>query len=147
MNVFLQDYYTRLRFWTDLRQNLETADLETICVEVDRFWQQVPLSAHYLHPDDVEEWPTPWELINDNNFCLYARALGILYTLMLLGIKNVDLVEALDDNKVEVVLVLIDDAKYVMNYWPNSVVNTKSEVFTIKNHINLEKIQKKIGIS
>jgi hypothetical protein len=147
MNVFLQDYYTRLRFWTDLRQNLETADLETICVEVDRFWQQAPLSAHYLHPDDVEEWPTPWELINDNNFCLYARALGILYTLMLLGIKNVDLVEALDDNKVEVVLVLIDDAKYVMNYWPNSVVNTKSEVFTIKNHINLEKIQKKIGIS
>jgi hypothetical protein len=147
MNVFLQDYYTRLRLWSDLRQKLETADLETICVEVDRFWQQAPLSAHYLHPDDVEEWPTPWELINDNNFCLYARALGMIYTLMLLGIKNVDLVEALDDNHVEVVLVLIDDAKYVMNYWPNSVVNTKSEVFTIKNHIDLEKIQKKIGIS
>jgi len=145
MNVFLQDYYTRLRLWSDLRQKLETADLETICVEVDRFWQQAPLSAHYLHPTDIESWPNPWNLINDNDYCLYGRALGMIYTLLLLGIKSIDFVEAIDDNNEDVVLVLVDDAKYVLNWNPDSVVNTDLADFKIKKHINIDPLTQKIG--
>ena len=66
INVFLLDYYTRLREWFKLKENLSGQDLSTICVEVDKFWQRVPLSTYYLHPDDIEDWPNPWELINDN---------------------------------------------------------------------------------
>ena len=73
INVFLLDYYTRLREWFKLKESLAEKDLSTICVEVDRFWQRVPISNHYLHPDDIEDWPNPWELINYNNYCYYAR--------------------------------------------------------------------------
>jgi hypothetical protein len=145
MNVFLQDFYTRLRSWHDLRNNLKESDLGYICTEVDSFWQWCPLSNHYLHPDDIETWPGPWELINDNEYCYYARALGMIYTLLLLGVNDIDFVEATDYNNNDVVLVLVDNAKYVMNYWPNMVVNNNLSEFKVTKHINIDAIRRKIG--
>jgi hypothetical protein len=145
MNVFLSDYYTRLRVWHELRASLQDTDLKTICIEVDKFWQWAPMSAHYLHIADVEDWPDPWNLLNDNDYCVYARALGMVYTLMLLGIKSIDIVEAIDYNRENVVLVLVDDAKYVINYWPNSVLNITLSDFTITKRLNISSLKKKIG--
>lgn len=145
INIFLQDYPTRLREWHKLKETLQGADIDTICIEVDKFWQRAPLSAHYLHPADVVDWPTPWELINDNNYCIYGRALGMIYTLLLLGIKSIDFVEAIDDNSDDVVLVLVDNAKYVMNYYPNSVVNMKLSDFNVTRQITIDPLKKKIG--
>ena len=56
--------------------------------------------------------------------------MGIVYTLLLLGIKDVDFFSAKDYNEVDVVLATVDNAKYVMNYWPNSVVNTELSDFS-----------------
>ena len=148
-NIFLEDFYTRLRAWSNLKETLkeQNADLKTICIEVDKFWQWAPLSAHYLHPDEIEKWPNPWELINDNNYCYYARALGIMYTLMLLGITDLDFVIATDYTSEDTVLVLVDDAKYVLNYLPNSVVNNASNNFKITKRIDINSLYTKIGLN
>ena len=69
----------------------------------------------------------------------------MVYTLLLLGIKDIDFVDAIDDNKENVVLVLVDNAKYVLNYWPDSVVNTSLADFTITKNINISSLKKKIG--
>jgi hypothetical protein len=145
MNIFLCDYYTRLHAWHQLRNSIHQVDTKTICIEVDKFWQQCPLVNHYLHPADVVDWPTPWELINDNNYCMYARGLGMVYTLMLLGIENIDFVDAIDDNNENVCLVLVDNAKYVLNYHPNQVVNMKLSDFTDIRYLDLTALHKKIG--
>lgn len=146
MNVFITNTFDqRLRLWTDLRTSLKEADTQTICVEVDKFWQQTPLVNYYLHPDDMKDWPNPWELLNDNNFCYYARALGMIYTLMLLGIKDIDLYTAKDYNNVDVVLVTVDRAKYIMNYWPNSVLNTTFTEFSDTKRISIDPLFDKIG--
>lgn len=144
-NVFILDYESRLRSWSRLRDSLEKATTEKICFEVDRFWQRVPLQNHYLHPDFMKDWPDPWQLLFDNTFCNYARALGMLYTLILLGIKKLELVTAVDDNSNEVVLVLVDDAKYVMNYWPDTVVNNHIDAFSITRTLDISPLYSKIG--
>jgi len=145
INVFLSDFYTRLRSWHNLKETLENSDIKTVCVEVDRFWQKCPMRNHYLHPDEIEEWPNPWELLKDNDYCHYSRALGMIYTLLHLGIKNIDFVEGLDDNGDNVVLVLVDSAKYTLNYYPNSVLNTNLSEFKITKKIDIEPLIKKIG--
>jgi hypothetical protein len=144
-NIFLFDYETRLRSWVDLRNKLLRLSNSEIAVEIDRFWQTVPLTNHYLHPDFIKDWPNPWELISDNTYCYYARALGMIYTLLLLGNKNIDLVEAVDDNNNEVVLVLFDNAKYVMNYWPGTVLNNSITDFKITRKHDLVPLYSKIG--
>ena len=100
---------------------------------------------HYLHPDFIKDWPTPWQLLSDNTYCYYARALGMIYTLLLLGNNSIELVEAKDDNSNEVVLVLVDSAKYVLNYWPDTVVNNHINDFVITRSLDITPLYNKIG--
>jgi hypothetical protein len=144
-NIFLLDYYTRLREWFKFKENLVGQDLTMMCVEVDKFWQQAPLLNHYLHPADTPDWPTPWELISDNDYCLYARGLGMIYTLMLLGVENIDFVDAIDYNGENVCVVLVDNAKYLLNWYPDMVLNSSLSSFTSIRKIDITPLQKKIG--
>lgn len=139
------DYQTRLRAWYDLREKISSCDLREKCIEIDAFWQQCPQVPYYLHPIDMSSWPSPWELLADNNYCSYARALGIIYTLLLLGIKDIDLVDAKDDNNEDVILVLVDNAKYIMNYWPDTVVNNYLQDFTITKRYDVSQIINRMG--
>jgi hypothetical protein len=142
-NVFQLNYESRLKSWYDLRKSLENADLETKCVEIDKWWQFAPLVNYHLHPQEVSAWPAPWDLLTDNIYCNLARGLGMIYTLLLLGVTDIDFCLATDDNSEDVVLVLVDNAKYVMNYWPDMVLNIKSKDFTLASSLNVEEIKKK----
>lgn len=144
INVFLIEYELRLKAWHELRSQLKDLPLSTQCVEIDKFWQRCPLVNHYLHPDFTNEWPGPWELVVENNYCLYARGLGMIYTLLLLGIDDIDFVEAKDDNNEDVVLVLVDNAKYVLNYWPNSVLSNNLQDFKVVQKIDITDIKTKL---
>ena len=143
MNAFQLDFHTRLKEWHSLRNSLAGADIKDICIEVDRFWQQSPIMNHYLHPVDIPTWPDPWQLLNDNLYCPYARALGMMYTLIMLGIKDVDLVRATDYNSIDVVLVLVEN-KFVLSYWPNTIESNKITDFEIKKVINIKPLIDKI---
>lgn len=145
MNSFQLDFQNRLRDWHNFRESLTNKDTKDICIEIDKYWQQSPIMNHYLHPVDINNWPDPWQLLDDNLYCPYARALGMIYTLIMLGISDIDLVEGTDHNSVDVVLVLVDRAKYVLNYWPNTVVNNKLGDFTITKKYNIIPIIQKIG--
>ena len=144
MNVFQLNYDTRLKSWYDLRTSLVEADTQTKCIEVDKWWQRAPLVTHYLHPIDLHVWPGPWDLLNDNEYCQLARGLGMIYTLLLLGVDNIDFCLGTDDNSEDVALVLVDNAKYVMNYWPDMVVNINLQEFKFTDTLDLQELKKKI---
>ena len=111
----------RLRDWQTLRRSV--IDLPTTqCLEqINHWWFQAPWSGYYLHWDDRERWPTPWQLLEDNIFCSLARGLGMLYTVALLDrvdLQQSELIETDNDN-----LVLIDSGKYVLNLDADTIVN------------------------
>lgn len=145
MNSFQLDFQNRLRDWRNFRESLTNKDTKDICIETDKYWQNSPIMNHYLHPVDIDNWPDPWQLLDDNLYCPYARALGMIYTLVMLGISDIDLVEGTDHNSIDVVLVLVDRAKYVLNYWPNTVVNNKLENFTVTRYYDITPIKTNIG--
>ena len=143
-NVFQLNYEARLKSWYDLRKSLEDSDIKTICLEIDKWWQRAPLVNHYLHQTDIDNWPGPWELLVENNYCQLARGLGMVYTLQLVGIKDIDFCIAIDDNSEEYPLVMVDSAKYVMNYYPNTVISNSLKDFKVVSHVDMTKINKKI---
>lgn len=143
-NVFQLDYKSRFQAWYDLRNQLKTADVKNICCEVDKFWQQAPLVNHYLHPSDISNWPTPWELMYDNTYCYIARGLGIYYTLVMLGLDDIDFSLALDDNTENVAIVMVDHAKYILNYWPGTVLNNSLQRFKITSKLDITKLKNKV---
>ena len=144
MNVFQLNYDSRLRSWYELRTAVESLDTKNKCIEIDKYWQKAPLVNHYLHILDVETWPGPWDLLVENTYCTVARALGMCYTLSLVGITDIKMVEATDKMGEDLVLVLVDSAKYILNYWPNTVISNNSIDFTIKRNINITDLNKKL---
>lgn len=144
MNIFQNDYETRLQNWHDLKEKIKNQDSKTKCIEVDKWWQQAPLVSRHLHILDTETWPNPWELLVENTYCEVARGLGMCYTLYMAGEKTVEFVEAADVSGNDVVIVLVDDAKYILNYWPDTVLNNSLHDFRIKRKINITPLLEKL---
>lgn len=144
-NVFQLNYEIRLKSWYDLRQQLQNTEDATKCVEIDKWWQSAPIVTHHLHPQDIDNWPDPWELLSENTYCEVARALGMCYTLLLIGITDIELVLARNNTAEDVVLVLVDNAKYIMNYWPDTVISNTLKDFKVVQKLDLQTIIKKIG--
>ena len=137
INVFQQNYDTRLRSWYELRTKIESLDIQTKCVEIDRWWQDAPLVNHHLHILDSNTWPGPWDLLVENTYCTVARAVGMCYTLLLAGEKDIELVEATDKTGDDVVLVLVNNAKYILSYHPETVLSNTLSEFTVKRTVSI----------
>lgn len=144
MNIFQSSYEARLQDWFQLRASVINLPIEQRCIIIDEWWQHAPLVNHYLHPHEIDTWPGPWELLNDNEYCPLARGLGMIYTLLLTGVTDVDFCIGKDDNDEDVALVMVDNAKYVLNYWPDMVVNINLTNFKITNSLDLNKIKTKL---
>lgn len=109
----------RLLEWKDLREVVKDLPLVDALIKIDEFWQQAPLVGHYLHIDDLENWPNPWDLLVDNIYCDLAKCLGICYTIILLernDIKNLVIIETDNYFIVEV------NKEHILNYYPHEIV-------------------------
>lgn len=122
-----QHFSSRLESWNVLRDSCQNLPLETALTTINEWWFNVPWKPYYLHWDDQQDWPDPWQLLSDNIYCDLARGLGILYTISLLD--RADLTSATlvltdqGDN-----LVLVAKEKYILNWDRDTVVNTNQEV-------------------
>ena len=145
MNIFQSSYEARLQDWFQLRNSVSGLPLQDQCVTIDKWWQTAPLVTHHLHPQDMDSWPDPWVLLSENTYCEVARALGMCYTLLLIGITNIELVLSKNNIGEDVVLVLVDNAKYIMNYWPDTVISNSLNEFTVVQKLDITKITEKIG--
>ena len=145
MNIFQSTYEARLQDWFQLRTSVTSLPIEQQCIAIDEWWQHAPLVNHHLHPHDIDNWPDPWELLSENTYCEVARALGMCYTLYLIGVNDIELVLARNDTAEDVVLVLVDNAKYILNYWPNTVISNTLKDFKVVDRLDIKKIKDKIG--
>lgn len=78
---FNKQYEDRLRLWHDFRQSLESAE-DPIQAAID-FYDSIPSETMCADPYSPENWPNPWELINENQYCAFTKLLGICYSLQL----------------------------------------------------------------
>ena len=72
---------TRQIAWYQLRQTLETS--EDPFSDVAKFFLRLPRVKFYTDPYDSSTWPTPWELIDENEYCEFNLILGMCYTMQL----------------------------------------------------------------
>jgi hypothetical protein len=127
----------RILKWRKWRKTLAPLSLEDCLKEVAVTWAKAPLVNHYLIPDDIVEWPDPWNLINDNIYCDLSIALGMFYTLSLCDNPNIS-----DNIRIEIYkssndwinLCSVDSGLYMLNYSSGAVVN-KSTIPNLGNPI------------
>jgi len=128
----------RLIEWRELRLNSESLELNEVLDTVNQWWQRAPLINHYLHMDEYEKWPNPWDLLADDAYCDLAKCLGICYTLMLLKREDIQSINILQLDDFYCVRVNND---YILNYIPNEIVNSSTlQDLKIKRSLSSDKL-------
>ena len=137
-----RDFSERLESWAQLRQQCQTLDSEPALIKINQWWFQTPWTAYHLHWDDQADWPDPWQLLSDNQYCPVARGLGIMYTISMLDredLQDAQMIEYQSDN-----LVLVSQKKYILNWDPDQVVNISLGKSKPRRHVSQEEIKQKI---
>jgi hypothetical protein len=125
--MWFPTFSARLESWNLLRDRCQFSPLDSALETINEWWFEVPWRPYYLHWDDQPVWPDPWQLLSDDVYCDLARGLGILYTISLLDradMADAELVLTEDGSN----LVRVAKEKYILNWNPNSIVNTFQEV-------------------
>lgn len=133
----------RLSSWADLRLSLEKSP--TPFEDVWGFWKGAPFVPynHKVDPYNQRSWPSPWEIIVDNRYDDFTRALMIGWSLKLTKRfkENQIEVRTLVDNerKTGYNVVFVDDIMAI-NYSDNGPVSCKElpDSFLVENLVELK---------
>jgi len=79
--MFDKKYEDRLFLWREFRESLETS--EDPLQDVVNFYSNAPIVPIQTDPYTQDNWPNPWEIIKENNYCEFVKLLAISYTLQL----------------------------------------------------------------
>lgn len=142
--MFLQSPDERLSDWREFRKSLE--DSPNPLLAVVEFWSQAPFIPfnHKVDPYNQRAWPTPWEIIIENKYDDFTRALMMGWTLKCTErfSKSDIQIRSVVDNAQNLAynLVFVDD-KWVLNYDDNQPVEAArvSDSFRLENLVVLER--------
>ena len=118
----------RLTQWKEFRHQLDRLPLESAVVELNNMWSTAPIINYNLDPSDPKTWPDPWTLLAENYWCDVAKSLGIAYTIYFSSHKSTPIeIRVYYDykDKTKHCVAWLDHGKYILNYWPYEIVNTK----------------------
>ena len=123
MNPFILSPEDRLDHWKKFRSSLVDLSEEDKLTRVAEYWALAPLSKLAYDIERPDNWPTPWEMITNGDWCRNSVAIGMEFTLRLSGFpaERMELTLIRDWDISEVILVLNIDQKTVLNYTYDSV--------------------------
>lgn len=126
----------RLQEWHALRVSAAALPDQERCLNINDWWFRAPMVNRNLRWENYPEWPDPWKLLDENRWCSLARALGIVYTLMMID-DSYRYRLKLDYNNGDN-LVRVDDGKYILNWCPGDILNTHSQHFPASQQLDCD---------
>ena len=140
--MFNQSIDDRLSSWAKHRAHLNnsTSPFE----DVWEFWQHAPYIPYNnkIDPYHKARWPSPWEIIVDNKYDDFTKAVMIAWTLKLTDKFNKSLIEVktyIDNTKSKQYNVVCVDNRYAINYSDNGPVTIENipDSFLLENLVEL----------
>jgi hypothetical protein len=119
----------RLSAWSEFRQSLNATEFPL--QELAEFWCNAPYVPYNKNVDPFNEqsWPTPWEIIIENKYDDFTKALMMAWSLKLTDKFKDSVIEIKTYTDLErhrqYNMVFIDN-KDVVNYHDNAVVHAET---------------------
>lgn len=128
----------RIISWRHFRQHLQTLSLSQAINETCKVWSESPkVNKPTIDESNLSEWPTPWQLLENNIYCDLRQNLGIFYTLKLSkleGIKQLNF--CVEEKELHYVYYIRINNKQLINAQHGKIVNTRQQ----KSLVNENKI-------
>jgi hypothetical protein len=123
--MFNQAVDDRLTEWANHRRKLD--EVKDPLQEVWDFWHQAPFTPHNRNVDPYyqQSWPSPWEIIEENKYDDFTKALMIGWTLKLTKkyqSSKIELRTLVDSSRTRQYNLLYIDDNWVINYSDNGPI-------------------------
>lgn len=108
------EYHLRISAWREFRDLLEES--ETPFSDLIQKYKRAPLVSIHTDPWDQSTWPTPWQLVEENQYCDFSCVLGMCYSLQLTNRfkdSNFEIHIASDETNSELMYLLFVDEKII----------------------------------
>ena len=140
--MFNQAVDERLTEWANHRRKLD--EVNDPLQEVWDFWHQAPFTPHNRSVDPYyqQSWPSPWEIIEENKYDDFTKALMIGWTLKLTKkyqSSKIELRTLVDSARTRQYNLLYIDDNWVINYSDNGPIPTPEvpDSFRLENLIEV----------
>jgi hypothetical protein len=142
--MFDLDVDDRLSAWSELRKQVDVCHdpLQT----VTDFWSETPFVAHNhkIDPFYPASWPTPWEMIVENRYDDFTKAVMIGYTLLLterFKSSEVQIKTLVDSDMKRLYNVVYVDDTWVLNYDDRQAVRADNipSLYNLENLVELNR--------
>ena len=140
--MFDQDVDDRLSSWAQHRAQLDLCD--DPLNEVWEFWRHAPFIPYNnkIDPFYQASWPSPWEIIVDNKYDDFTKALMIGHTLKLtkkFRDSKIEIRTLVDNPRSKYYNICCVDEEWAINYHDNGPVPLikVSDYFSVENLIEL----------
>jgi hypothetical protein len=133
----------RISAWSEFRNQLTSSEdsLKDVC----EFWQKAPYIPfnNKIDPHHQRSWPTPWEIIADNKYDDFTKAIMMGWTLKYSEAFNnsvIDIRIVVDSQQKSVYNIICVDSKWALNYNDNgpTLVENIENSFYLENLIELK---------
>lgn len=135
MNPFLLPADERMADWRGFRATLAEKEEADQFAAVAAYWSRAPLLTIAYDVEAATTWPTPWEMMNANEWCRKSVAIGMEATLRLAGIaaERLALELMLDRTIQDLLFILKIDDQWALNYdWGSVTLYPKTEHAVIR---------------
>jgi len=132
----------RLSSWASLRLELESVD--DPFQKVTEFWHDAPFTPYNRNIDQYHQksWPSPWQIVVDNQYDDFTKALMIAYSLKFTKRFNESVIELrtiVDKSNRKYYNIVCVDNKWVINYGDDVVtLENIPDSFLVENLIEVE---------
>lgn len=126
-------YEERVVEWQEFRNKIEVSS--NPIQDAINFYNLAPSVSIHTDPWDNATWPSPWELVNENQYCGFCKLLGICYSLQLterFNRKTFEIHIGIDHINTETYYLLFVDDR-VIGY-TDEIISSKSLPPTIISH-------------
>jgi hypothetical protein len=142
--MFSKQVDDRLSAWSELRKQIDNST--DPFQDLINFWSTTPFTAHnhLIDPYYPASWPTPWEIIVENKYDDFTKAVMIGYTLLLTNKyqnSSISIKTFIDDELNRLYNVVVVDEKWAINYFDNQVVtiNNIPSLYRLENLVELKR--------
>jgi hypothetical protein len=134
----------RLSAWSNIRKNIDTSS--DPLQDLVEFWKDTPFTAHNHHVDPYypASWPTPWEMVVENKYDDFTKAVMMGYTLLLTEkFKNssIQIKTLVDTDLKRLYNIACVDNTWALNYDDGVVVPLSNipSLYSLENLVELKR--------
>jgi hypothetical protein len=142
--MFNLDVDDRLAAWSNLRKQVNQS--REPLLDIANFWKDPPFVGHNPNIDPYYQasWPTPWEIVVENKYDDFTRAIMIGYTILLTDRfkdSEVQIQTLVDEEGKKLYNIVYVDNTWALNYQDGEVVSVNNipSLYRLENLVELKR--------